>query len=95
MAVGTLSAPASWIFYPIGLEIFSSNNGIDYKKIAQQSYSPEEPNNDVKKKFLEISFPEVAATHIKVVVKSPLKNPEWHPNPGGKSWIFIDEIIVD
>ncbi len=95
MAVGTLSAPASWIFYPIGLEIFSSNNGIDYKKIAQQSYSPEEPNNDVKKKFLEISFPEVAATHLKVVVKSPLKNPEWHPNPGGKSWIFIDEIIVD
>ncbi len=95
MAIGTLSAPASWIFYPIGIEIYSSNNGIDFKKIAQQNYSPEAPNNDVKKKFLEISFPEIVATHLKVVVKSPLKNPDWHPNPGGKSWIFIDEIILD
>jgi hypothetical protein len=95
MAIGALSAPASWIFYPSGIEVYSSTTAIDFKKIAQQSFSPEAPNNDVKKKFLEITFPEVAATHLKVLVKSPLKNPDWHPNPGGKSWIFIDEIIVD
>mgnify|MGYP003774376181 FL=1 len=95
MAIGTLSAPASWIFYPVSIEIYSSNNGIDFKKIAQQNYSPEAPNNDVKKKFLEINFPEIVATHVKVQIKSPLKNPNWHPNPGGKSWIFIDEIILD
>jgi hypothetical protein len=31
---------------------------------------------------------------VKVEVRSPLRNPDWHPNPGGKSWIFLDEILL-
>jgi hypothetical protein len=30
-----------------------------------------------------------------VEVISQLKNPSWHPNPGGKSWLFLDEILLN
>lgn len=95
VSVGALSAPASWIFYPIGIEVYSAANGKDYELVSKKSFSPEEPNNDVKKKFFDVKLPQTHTQHLKIVVKSPLTNPAWHPNPGGKSWLFIDEIILE
>ena len=33
--------------------------------------------------------------NIRVVDENILKNPEWHTSPGGNSWVFLDEVIVE
>ena len=95
VSVGALSAPASWIFFPAAIEVYTSKNGADFKLVGKKSYKPIAASNDISKKFFDISIPETQTKHIKVVIKSPLKNPDWHPNPGEKSWVFVDEIILE
>ncbi|PCJ98928.1 MAG: hypothetical protein COA50_01450 [Flavobacteriaceae bacterium] len=95
ISVGALSAPSSWIFFPVGAKVWTSLNGVHYKKIAESSFPKEKPSTEVNTDFFSINFPKTAAKFIKVRVNSPLTNPAWHPNPGGSSWMFIDEIIVN
>lgn len=95
VSVGALSAPTNWIFYPVGLRIYTSENGKQFKRIKSAQLPEEEPNNLVSLKFFDIAIPPTQAKYVKVEIRSPLKNPSWHSNPGGKSWIFIDEIILN
>ena len=95
IAVGALSAPASWIFYPVGFTVSTSMDGKNYKIVERKELSGEEPNAEVKLNFFNIDFVPTEAKFVKVEVISPLKNPDWHPNPGGKSWIFVDEVVLN
>jgi len=95
VAVGALSAPGSWIFYPRGLTLSTSENGKQFKKIKSIKLPVEEPNTNVSMAFFDMEIPPTKAKYVKIEVKSQLKNPSWHPNPGGKSWVFIDEIILN
>lgn len=95
VSVGALSAPTSWIFYPVGLRVYTSENGKQFKRVKSTQLPEEEPNSNVSLKFFDIEIPPTRAKYVKVEIRSPLKNPSWHPNPGGKSWIFIDEIILN
>ncbi|MFS4466742.1 FN3 associated domain-containing protein [Maribacter sp. 2210JD10-5] len=95
VSVGALSAPASWIFYPVGLTVYTSENGKRFKRIKSIKLPKEEPSNDVTTTFFDMEIPPTKAKYVKVEIKSPLKNPSWHTNPGGNSWIFIDEIILN
>ena len=95
VSVGALSAPPNWIFYPTGITIYTSTNGKQFKRVKSIKLPKEEPNNDVKTAFFDLSIPPTKAKYVKIEIKSPLKNPIWHPNPEGKSWIFIDEIVLN
>ncbi len=95
ISVGALSATASWIFYPVGLTVYTSENGKQFKRIKSMQIPKEEPNTSVTMAFFDMEIPPTKAKYVKVEIKSPLKNPSWHPNPGGASWIFIDEIILN
>lgn len=95
VSVGALSAPASWIFYPVGITVYTSENGKQYKRVKSMKLPKEEPSNDVSMAFFDMEIPPTKAKYVKVEIKSPLKNPSWHPNPGGNSWIFVDEIILN
>jgi len=95
VAIGALSAPGSWIFYPTGFTISTSTNGKDYNTLIQKNLPSEQPNSEVKRTFFDLDFKPITAKFVKLEIISPLKNPSWHPNPGGKSWIFIDEIVLN
>ncbi len=95
VSVGSLSAPASWIFFPVGINVYTSQNGKQFKRVKTLKLPKEEPNNDVSLTFFDVEIPPTKAKYVKVEIKSPLKNPSWHPNPGGDSWIFVDEIILN
>jgi len=95
VSVGALSAPASWIFYPVGLTVYTSENGKQFKRVKSIKIPKEEPNNDVSLAFFDMEIPPTKAKYVKVEITSPLKNPSWHPAPGGASWIFVDEIILN
>ncbi len=95
VSVGALSAPASYIFYPIGITVYTSENGTQFKRVKTLKIPKEEPNIDVSLAFFDLEIPPTTAKYLRVEIKSPLKNPEWHTNPGEKSWIFVDEIVLN
>lgn len=95
ISIGALSSPDKWIFFPVGFKVWTSQNGTEYKLVHKEKQSPEKPNSDTKLRFFDLDIPPTTTTFIKLEVLSPLKNPPWHPNPGGNSWLFIDEILLN
>lgn len=97
VVLSALSRPASWIFFPRGIKIYTSIDGKEFA-LAKEKQVPVRDKEiaDEEMTYFKIEFPEqISARYLKIEVESPLLNPEWHPNPGGKSWIFMDEILVE
>ncbi|TLP72981.1 FN3 associated domain-containing protein [Maribacter sp. ACAM166] len=95
VSIGALSAPASWIFYPTAFIVSVSNDGINFKEIGRKNMKEESPNAEVKLTFFEMELTPTNTKYVKLEIQSPLRNPNWHTNPGGKSWIFIDEVVLN
>lgn len=95
VSIGALSAPASWIFYPTAFVVSVSNDGTSFKEIGRKNMGEEDPNAEVKLTFFDLDVTPTNAKYVKVSIKSPLNNPNWHTDPGGKSWIFIDEVVLN
>ncbi len=95
VSVGALSSPEKWIFYPTGFTIWTSDNGTDFKLVKKQKAGTEKINTLTRFRFFDIDIPPTQAKYVRVQVRSQLKNPSWHPNPGGNSWLFVDEIILN
>lgn len=95
ISIGHLSAPTSWIFSPVGYKIWGSKDGKNYRLLKNIELPPNQPTSDVETKLVNINFEEAILTNIRVQIVNQQKNPDWHPNPGGDSFIFIDEIVVN
>ena len=95
ISVGALINPSSWVFYPVGFNVWVSDDDKNYKLVRTLNLPKQEKSAEVKTTFFDIDFPKIKANYVKLEVKSILKNPSWHPNPGGKSWVFVDEIIIN
>ena len=95
ISVGALTSPSSWIFFPAGFNVWTSTNGKDYKLTSTKKIPAQKESNTVETTFFDIEFEPTMARFVKLEVKSVLKNPSWHPNPGGESWVFVDEIIIN
>ncbi len=95
VSVSALDAFGSWIFYPTGISISTSTDGTNYTLRKKNTYEQlEKAPAPSMKNFTERIDP-IEARYIKLQVLSQLKNPDWHPNPGGKSWLFIDEVLIN
>ncbi|HOE05489.1 MAG TPA: DUF4838 domain-containing protein [Bacteroidales bacterium] len=85
---------ASWIFAPESITVRVSNNGNDYSEIA--TYGNAEAKNKMGKSIVPFRI-EFSTTQKCRFLNIKLKNigalPEWHGSEG-KTWIFVDEIIV-
>lgn len=81
---------ASWIYYPQSVEIFISNDGNTFNKIAQcdANYI----RNNRGKVVLE--FPVSKARYVKTIAKNYGKIPEGEPGSGTTAWLFVDEIEI-
>ena len=95
VSVGAFSSPEKWIFYPKGFKVWVSQDGQNFKLVHTEKLPTEKPNSDTKFQFFDLNIPPTKSTYVKVEVISQLKNPSWHPNPGGKSWLFVDEIVLN
>ena len=95
VSVGAFSSPEKWIFYPTGFKVWVSQDGNNFKLVHTEKVPTEKPNSDTKFQFFDLNIPPTKSTYVKVEVISQLKNPSWHPNPGGKCWLFVDEIVLN
>lgn len=89
-----LGSQGVWIFLPSEIQFSISKDGEFFETIHTIKNTT---NQDPK-----ISIQEVAKTairkkarFIRITAKNAGPCPDWHPGAGGKSWVFMDEIIID
>ena len=84
----------AWIFAPTEIQIFTSNDGLNFKKLSTQMPSLVANTEGVHIRLLGVKE-KGKARYIKVIAKPLNPIPAWHKGAGGKGWIFADEIIID
>ncbi|PYS99313.1 MAG: hypothetical protein DMF63_11870 [Acidobacteria bacterium] len=90
-----LQAARSWIWMPDRIEFETSNNGINFTRVAEiKPGYPQQEMNSMAKEFRQSITP-VSARYVRVRAFNFGKIPSWHPGAGGDPWIFVDEILID
>ena len=93
--IGFLVNAHDWILRPDVVEVYTSNDGKNYKASKTFSIKTEIPltgNHTFRERF---EPPSLSTRYLRIVVKNPGKLPEGLPGSGYDSWIFMDEISVD
>jgi len=95
VSFGALRDFGSYIFTPIGAKIITSQDGITFNKIKEETYAQiTQPENNRVVDYI-ISFPEVNLRYVKLDLIGQKKNPSWHSDPGADSWLFLDEVVLE
>ncbi|WP_299620251.1 GH92 family glycosyl hydrolase [uncultured Tenacibaculum sp.] len=86
----------SWIFLPTSVAYYTSVDGKIYKQVADLKIDSVKPKENTSIKELTIHLKGSNVRYVKVVAKKLGDLPEWHLGykHNGKSWIFIDEIMI-
>ena len=95
--VNFLQDQRSWIFYPTAVECLVSKDGKTFKSLDSQKIEAAIQSEDVDIKTVSFSPPKKTNyRYIKIISKKLGKLPEWHLGyeHDGRSWLFVDEIIV-
>ncbi|MCF8234813.1 MAG: GH92 family glycosyl hydrolase [Bacteroidales bacterium] len=95
IAAGFLQDQRSWVFMPEKVKYYISTNGEDYRHVGTAENTVEPQIDEALKKDFELNGINQRARYVKVVAENIGKNPEWHRSPGGKSWLFVDEVMVE
>ncbi|MCK4956281.1 MAG: chitobiase/beta-hexosaminidase C-terminal domain-containing protein, partial [Candidatus Cloacimonetes bacterium] len=84
----------SWIFLPTNIKFETSQDGKDFKSI--KTFNTEKPSHYRKTSIRQFiaNSQKNKARYIRIFAKNPKFCPKWHRGDGGKTWIFVDEIIV-
>lgn len=94
LAAGFLQEHKSWIWMPLYVEFYISEDGENFTKISKiENPIDEKEDGGIVKEFGN-SRMNVEARYIKVFAKSIETCPDWHVGAGNKAWIFVDEIII-
>jgi len=94
VSLGCRQLSGQWIFFPNYVEVELSEDGKIFKMAGRLETIPEWQRLPDKKADLTVTFPKSKARYIRVFAKNIEYNPGWHHVPGGKSWIFVDEITI-
>ena len=92
--VGCLHETGSWVFLPKGIKVLASDDGKLYTEVGSTSNNVPLQSEALVMDFC-VDVEKVNTQYIKVVVLNQQDVPEWHSAAGGKSWLFVDEIIVE
>lgn len=84
----------SWIFFPEHVSFAVSQDGRDFT----EAFTSDQVVDPSQKLFIREAggkIDRVKARYVKFYARGLKTCPEWHIGHGGKSWIFVDELIVD
>ena len=85
----------SWIFLPEFLEIQLSLDGKIWTKSTTEKPVKNPKERGQFKECISVDCHEEMARFIKIIAKNRGPVPDWHEAAGSKSWLFIDEVIVE
>ena len=84
-----------YVFNPLDLTVFVSEDGKDYSQVAHDEYPVEGGVDDGNGcKEYTVTFPETSAKYLKVTARCLEALPEWHSGKGNPGFVFVDEIVV-
>jgi len=94
--VNFLQDQRSWIFYPTEVACFMSNDGINFKPIEKRIIDATKQSENVEIKEIYFKQPSTPFRYVKIVAKKLGALPKWHLGyeHDGRSWLFVDEIII-
>ena len=84
----------SWIFYPKNVEYWSSLDGENYDYLGKINTETPENIEGSFHKDIQLEINGIKTRYVKIKAKNYGICPEWHLGAGGKTWIFVDEIII-
>ena len=93
--IGFLVNAHDWILRPDVVEVYTSNDGKNYKPLKTFNLSTNIPlkgNHTFRERF---ATPNLSTRYLRIVVKNPGKLPEGLPGTGYDSWVFMDEVMVE
>jgi hypothetical protein len=95
IAAGFLQDQESWIFMPSSVVFELSDDGKHFSDAATVVNDiPENTEYPVKKDF-SVGFTGKTARFVRVRAVNHGPCPSWHWGKGGKTWIFVDEIMIN
>lgn len=96
ISVSCLQDEHSWIFFPTEFQVFTSEDGMNFKPngTIQNSVSPAKKGNLTQNMTVEFNT-STPFKAIKFVIKNRQTCPEGHISAGERAWIFLDEVVVE
>jgi predicted alpha-1,2-mannosidase len=94
--VGFLQDQGSWIFYPTRIEISISQDGESFIEVVSQKIDAGNRDDNIIIKNIHTDMDLTKARYIKLRATTLGPVPEWHVGHPyeGRSWIFVDEIVI-
>lgn len=93
--IGFLVNAHDWILRPNEIQVYTSNDGKNYKPYKSFTLTAEIPltgNHTFRERF---GLPNLSTRYLRILVKNPGKLPEGLPGTGYDSWVFMDEVMVE
>ena len=85
---------SSWIYAPKDVEVFTSNDGINFEAVETSLIDiKKQPRNPAF--AIGIGFKAKEARYMKVVVKNAGTIEAGYPGAGNKAWLFVSELEVN
>ena len=84
----------AWIFFPTEVSFYLSENGETFTPAGETQMLVPKPDRNVKIRVMDLEPGNKAARYVRIVARNIGFCPPWHSGAGGKSWIFVDEIII-
>lgn len=96
ISINFLQDQGSWIFYPTEVECLVSLDGVNFKSIEKRTIDATIPFENAEIKQVRFKQPKTHYRYIKIIAKKLGKLPKWHLGyeHDGRSWLFVDEIII-
>jgi predicted alpha-1,2-mannosidase len=95
VSIGFIQDINAWVFMPEYVQLFVSDNGIDFKPAGKvQNTLSQDKEGAIVKEFT-FNFSDTKTRYINIVGKNIGKCPPGHKAAGSTSWIFTDEITIE
>ncbi len=93
LAVTCLSHESSWIYLPVRVEFYGSEDGVNFSLISK---GVDKTMSMIREGIHSYSaaFPEIRTRYLKVIVYNIGVCPPGTPGQGEKAWLFVDEITI-
>ncbi len=95
VSISCLQSMPSWIFMPKKITVYVSDNGAEFSEITSITPDINQKRDDIFILNFDLEFAAVSKQYIKIVAENVNTNPAWHDAAGAKSWLFVDEIVVE
>lgn len=84
----------SWIYLPVKIEYFISNDNRKFEKIGSLELNDIKSPEIGNRALIEEKFENANTRYLKIIAKNINYCPKGDPGAGGKAWLFVDEILV-